>query len=135
MKLGDMNFEDSRNAEMIIIPEIEKITGDPETAEALNGIFNYSGDDLLVSRFDWSRKLTRLLIHRHFECICAIFAALSGVNPDEVKKWKRSEANAQILEMLRDGDLLSFFMSSEALGRAAQSAISQNADLSLQEPQ
>ena len=129
MKLGDMTFDASRQAELVIIPEIETIRDDKTTADMFDSIFNESDAesedaDAMVSRIKNSRDLINRLIQHHYDSICTIFAALNSVRPEEIKQWKRSEVNDQIAEMFNDRDLISFFMSSETLALAAQSAIS-----------
>lgn len=135
MKLGDMSFEDSRNAELLIVPIIENIMSNAETAKLFDDLLGgneskpYTDMDagekrqFVKKRVESSKELTKRLVHAHYEDTCAIFAALHKISAPEVKKWKRSEANAQIAEMLNDGDLQSFFMSSDALAQAVLSAI------------
>jgi hypothetical protein len=126
MKLGDMTFSESRDAELLIIPEIDKIMSDSETANALDTLLNTRIDkESLGIRGVAAKTFTQHLVHRHYDSTCRIFAALNGTTPEEIGNRKRSEINSQIADMLRDGDLISFFMSPETLARETQSAISQ----------
>lgn len=136
MKLGDLRLDESREAELIILPEIEEIRKNEETANMLDAVFVGAADaDSLTRRVGASRSLVSRLIQHHYESICVIFAALNKTTPSEIKEWKRSEANAQISEMFNDSDLISFFISSDALAQAAQYAISQKAEASQQKQQ
>ena len=133
MKLGDMTFEDSRNAELIIVPIIEKVMSNKETAKLFDAILGGNSEkpyvemdkkeklEFVRKRVDASKELTKRLIYSHYDEICSIFAALHKVSAPQVKKWTRSEANEQIAEMLNDSDLQSFFMSSDALAQAVLS--------------
>lgn len=135
MKLGDMTLDDSKNAELVITPIIEKIISNAETAKLFDTILGgiegkqYSEMDtdekkqFVKKRVDASKELTKRLIHTHYEDTCAIFAALNKVKVKDIKEWKRSEANVQIAEMLNDQDLQSFFMSSDTLAQVVLSAI------------
>jgi len=133
MKLGNMTLEDSRGAELIIAPVAEKIMKDEETAKLFNNLLNINADyknmeederkQFVKSRVESSKELTKRLIHNHYDNICVIFAALNKTKPSEIKKWKRSEANLQIAEMMNDEDMQSFFMSSDVLVQAVLSAI------------
>lgn len=135
MKLGDMTFEDSRNAELLIVPVIERIMSNSETAKLFDDLLgaeegkSYTDMDVdekkifVKKRVGASKELTKRLIHSHYEDTCVIFAALNKINVSDVYKWKRSEANAQIAEMLNDSDLISFFMSPDALAQAVLSVI------------
>ena len=67
------------------------------------------------------RKLVSHLVRKQFDGICRIFSVLNGVSVDEIAGWKRSEANGHIMELFTDEDLVSFFMSAEALAQAVQS--------------
>jgi len=140
-----MSFEDSRNAELLIAPLAEKIMSDPNTAKVFDVILGGSegktygemtNEERLVfvkKRVDASKELTRRLIHDHFEETCEIAAILNSITVAEIKGWKRSEMNAQIGEIIQDGDMQSFFMSSDALVLAVLSDISQASAPSLQE--
>lgn len=139
MKLGDMTFDDSRIAELKIVPIIEKIMANKDTAKVCDDLFlgetpTISDDateeerkkvriDAIKKRVGASKELTKRLIHSHYDEICEIFAILNGQKADEIKAWSRNEANDQIADMLNDPDLVSFFMSSEALAQAVLSAI------------
>lgn len=130
-----MTFEDSRNAEMIIVPIIEKIMSNIETAKLFDDLLGgnenkqYKEMDedekrqFVKKRVGASKEITKRLIHMHYEDTCTIFAALHKIKVADIKKWKRSEANTQIAEMLNDGDLQSFFMSADALAQAVLSVI------------
>lgn len=145
MKLGDMSFDDSRVAELQIIPIIEKIRTNAETAKLLDTLLagnegkqftDMNADEkrsYVKRRVELSKELTKLLVHSHYEEICGIFAAIHKIKVADVKKWKRSEANQQIAEMLNDGDLQSFFMSPDALALAVSSATWQSLESSPQE--
>lgn len=139
MKLGDMTFKDSRDAELLIVPIIEKIMSNKETARTSDELF--AGEAPKVSedateeerkeirraslrkRLDASKELTKRLVHSHYEDVCEIFAILNKEKASDIEEWTRAKANDQIADMLNDPDLVSFFMSSEALVQAVLSDI------------
>ena len=134
MKLGDMSFEDSRNAELVIAPIAERIMKDAEVSAIFDAVLKvsdkpYSEMDaaekvaFVQSKVEAGGKLVKRLTHFHFNDICEIFAVLTQKSAAEIKAIKRSEANALLTDMINDGDMQSFFISSEALALVAQSAI------------
>lgn len=126
MKLGEMSFEQSRLAEMKIIPEIEMIMSSEETASLFDDLFAPGTEKKsIIRRGAASKKLVSDLVGNHFDSICSILSVMNGMPLEDIKDQRRSEANRQITELLNDDDLVSFFISPEALGQAIQSAISQ----------
>lgn len=126
MNLNDMSFKESREAEMIIVPEIEKIMSDKETKSVFDDLFSPgTGKKESIKRGNASRKLVSRLVQCHFESICIIIAAMNLMKQSDVEKQKRSEVNKQIAELLSDENLISFFMSPEALDMAMRSVTSQ----------
>lgn len=139
MKLADMTFDESRNAEIKIAAIVERIMANKETADLCDSLFNPKGLNVdpkanpakreiakqafTKKRMEATVGLTKRLVYAHYDDVCKIFGILNSVNEDEIKGWKRSEADAQLSEMFNDENLISFFMSSEALVQAAQYAI------------
>lgn len=127
MKLGEMKLDDSKSASMLILPEIEKLRADTETAELLDTMSLNSGLDSMIA----SESLMRKLLNEHFETTCKILAILEQTNVETIKKEKtRNETKVAILEMLSDEDLISFFISSASLIAIMQSATLPSASLS-----
>lgn len=126
MKLADMSFENSRNAEMQILPEIEKIMDDKEISGLFDELYSSKTDKASnVKRVSASRSLVSRLVNVHYDSVCSILSIMNSTDIASIKSQTRGEANAQITDLLTDADLTSFFMSPEALVLAAQSAISQ----------
>ena len=134
MRLGDMTFEESRNAELMIAPIAEKIMKDKITSKVFddylgagNKAFNEMNDKekkaFLLKRVESTKELTKRLIHEHYEDTCKIFAILNNTDVDKIKEMKRSDVNTQLIEMLQDSDMQSFFMSSNVLAEAVLSVI------------
>ena len=138
MKLSEMTFEDSRMAEIKISTTVERIMSDKETAALVDKLFNTKGLTLdpnmnkakqeiakanyTKHRMEATVGLTKRLIYSHYEELCEIFSVLNDKTKDEIKAWTRSEADKQLADMFQDENLISFFMSSEALVQAAQFA-------------
>lgn len=122
MKLVDMTFEESRNAELIIVPEIEKIMADSEARELFDGLYTAGSDrDAVIRRSKSNKYLSHCLMAKHYESICIILGALNHASAKEIKAKKRGEVNACIAELFGDMDLVYFFMSSEVLDSVTQS--------------
>ena len=122
MKLGEMTFEDSLKAELIIVPEIEKLLKDKATAKLFNELYGVGKDKKAVlNRVKASKQLVPRLIHEHYKEICVIAGALGQVTPEEIPKLTRGEVNVLIMDLLFDGDLAGFFTSAEALAQAVSS--------------
>lgn len=120
MKLCDMTFDESRIAEMSIMPEAEKIMQDLETVRLFDSLFISTAEIDVKTRVKDTKRLVKKMIHDHYESTCKIFASLNNTDVNKIKKWKRSEANKQLYEMFQDGDLITFFTSSEALAQAVE---------------
>lgn len=123
MKLIEMSFEDSRNAELVITPEIEKIMSDEVMRKSFDNLFiTGNKKELRIKRGAANKAFSHNLIASHYESICIILGAMNHISVDEVKKQTRGQVNDQLAEILNDGDLISFFMSPEALDMITQSA-------------
>lgn len=127
MKLGEMGFKESRDAQMLIIPRIENIMKDEITSKLFDDLFlpSKTNKAKLTRIGSVTKELARNLIEDHFDDMCFILSVLNKTDVQEIENQSRGEANAQIADLLNDNDLVSFFISSEALGQAVQSAISQ----------
>lgn len=133
MKLGDMPFKDSRKAELIILPIIDKLKqDDEEIATAFDIVMSGlprtyqtmtedEQEEYMIKRLKSSKTLTTRLTLAHYDETCKIIAALNMTTVKEVEEWPRHKINDQLAEMLRDGDLQSFFMSDKALALAVRS--------------
>lgn len=123
-----MSFKQSRDIQMQIVPVIEKIMSNSNTAGMFDDLFAPgTGKSSSVKRGAASKNLVNNLLENHFEEICVILSLMNGISVEEVENQKRGDANAQIADLLNDSDLISFFTSPEALAQAIQSAISENA--------
>jgi len=125
MKLSEMSFEDSKNAELLIAPEIEKIISDSETSELFNKLHSRDKDVTIAERVQVAGKLVNKLIHAHWGSTCKILSVMNNMPIKEIKAQPRADANAQIADMVNDGDLASFFISSDTLAQAALSVTSE----------
>lgn len=128
MRLSEIPFEKSIEIEMTIAPIAERIMEDVEIADVFNRLYGTGQEEDTKTRIKLSKEFTKCLFKNHLDDICEMVGALNEIPPQEVKSKRRGVVVKYINDILLDRETISFFMSSEALAQAAQSAISQMPD-------
>ena len=119
MRLSDMSFEESYNAELQIAPIADRILADEETKHLFDHFYGTQDGE----RHNNAHLSITRLIRVHYHDLCEILAILNACKTEDIKKQNRGEINEQLGEMMLDGDMMSFFLSSDCLAQAVQSAI------------
>lgn len=122
MRISDLSTEKAASILCEITPFIANISSDEELLKELREAVdvkdvNNKAELMLVG----ATKLTRIvpiLLKRRKDDVFGILAALSETSADEIAKQNILTTVAQIREIIKDKELLSFFSSSVNVGES-----------------